>query len=132
MKTQLLSLAILLSVLGSVSVSHANNELAQLTNDGENVSNGSMVLHNDLPAGMSAWVTIYNGFRQIRDVGCVNAGSQISFDGYYSPMLFGMRTEVANGLNCNGQKVGDLETNKVGGIEASLRILDGKIVLIQK
>ena len=55
----------------------------------------------------SAWVTIYNTFESIRDVGCVKANDQISFSGYKGPLPFKIRVEVKENVNCGGNTVFD-------------------------
>ncbi len=55
----------------------------------------------------SAWVTIYNTFESIRDVGCVKANDQIAFSGYKGPLPFKIRVEAKENVNCGGNTVFD-------------------------
>ena len=57
----------------------------------------------------SMWITIYNFVDSIRDSGCINAGDSRDFGNYYGPFNFRVRAEVADGANCNGPTLADVD-----------------------
>lgn len=115
MKTQILKvMATTLVVALSINCSAQSDSADQneSNNNEQNVESNlpsmSVTFDNSVTTGASAWVTIYNTFGSIRDVGCVNAGEKRTWTGYYPPLSYKVRAEIAPAGNCQGGKIGDI------------------------
>lgn len=82
---------------------------------GEPVKNEILGATSRITSGQSTWITVYNMFGSIRDVGCVAAQHAIDFKGYYGPLFYKMRAEVKSGPNCGGATLFDDSLTFSGG-----------------
>lgn len=79
----------------------------------------TLTLYNQV--GNSAWVTIYNNLGRISDVGCVQAGDNKTWNRYYPPFSYKVRTEIMSNADCTGNKLGDTSMSVTPGSGAALK-----------